>query len=240
MLIGLSACSMSPPTTFSPRHQPGQTAYNRPYEVNGRWYHVLPRCAGYVARGIASWYGPGFNGRQTSTGVTYNMYGLTAASKVLPLPCWVRVTNLENGHRVMVKVNDRGPFVANRIIDLSYAAARRLDMIGPGTAIVELQAIDPGNPRIDPLPPRTMIQGAPKPRLYLQVGAFIKETNALHLQTAINDMGLGPAVVHRWPARGALKFYTVRLGPLATVVAVDSVTERMRKVGLKGFRISIR
>ena len=94
-------------------------------QCNGETYHVLPNCTGYHERGIASWYGTKFHGGRTSDGETYDMYAMTAASKVLPLPCYVRVTNLENGKSVIVKVNDRGPFVENRIIDLSYAAAAK-------------------------------------------------------------------------------------------------------------------
>jgi len=213
--------------------------YNRSYVVRGRRYHVLPACAGYEDRGIASWYGPGFNGHRTSTGEVYNMYTMTAASKVLPLPCWVRVTNLRNGRQVVVKVNDRGPFVANRIIDLSYAAARRLDMIGTGTSIVELQAVDPGRPASNPPPPRAEAQGAPRPRLFLQVGAFSKHDNARHLATALKDLGFGPVVVNALHRAGRQTLYAVRLGPLADVAALDSAAQKMRSVGISGFRVRV-
>jgi len=111
------------------------------YDVLGHRYYVLNSSEGYHARGVASWYGRDFQGLMTSSGETYNMHALTAAHKTLPIPTWVEVTNLENGKRVVVKVNDRGPFVDNRLIDLSYAAASELDMIRDGTARVEVRAL---------------------------------------------------------------------------------------------------
>src|ERR1019366_1818238 len=112
------------------------------YEVFGKRYYVLPSSADYVEIGVASWYGPGFHEIRTSTHEPYDMYGMTAAHKTLPLPAYVRVTNLQNGRSVVVRVNDRGPFVGNRIIDLSYTAAAKLDMLRNGTAMVEVRSID--------------------------------------------------------------------------------------------------
>jgi rare lipoprotein A len=116
------------------------------YEVFGKRYYVLSSSVAYLERGVASWYGPGFHQVRTSSGETYDMYAMTAAHKTLPLPAYVRVTNLENGKSVVVRVNDRGPFVGNRIIDLSYTAAARLDMLRNGTAMVEVRGIDPRAP----------------------------------------------------------------------------------------------
>ena len=131
-----------------PRALP-RSAHGNPasYTVFGKTYHVLKSAAGYDRVGMASWYGPGFNGERTSSGERYNMYGMTAANKVLPLPTFVRVTNLQNGRHVIVKVNDRGPFHPGRIIDLSYTAAYRLGMTRHGTALVRVQAITPGRNR---------------------------------------------------------------------------------------------
>ncbi len=128
-----------------PRALP-RSAHGNPssYTVFGKTYHVLKSAAGYDRVGMASWYGPGFNGERTSSGERYNMYGMTAANKVLPLPTFVRVTNLQNGRHVIVKVNDRGPFHSGRIIDLSYTAAYRLGITRHGTALVRVQAITPG------------------------------------------------------------------------------------------------
>ncbi len=116
------------------------------YEVNGRLYHTLSSSAGYVGRGIASWYGTKFHGRRTSSGEPYDLYGVTAAHKTLPLPSYVLVTNLSNGRNLVVRVNDRGPFHEERLIDLSYAAAGKLGVLPTGTALVEVRAIQPGEP----------------------------------------------------------------------------------------------
>ena len=127
-----------------PRVEPRSRYGNPPfYEVFGKRYYVLSSSVGYWERGVASWYGPGFHKERTSTGEPYDMYGMTAAHKTLPLPAYVRVTNLQNGRSIVVRVNDRGPFVGNRIIDLSYTAAAKLDMLRNGTAMVEVRSIDP-------------------------------------------------------------------------------------------------
>jgi rare lipoprotein A len=162
---GLAACFSAPPRPESPRPvatpepetpspaqsvpdvvpriEPRSRSGNPPfYNVLGKRYFVLSSSVGYVERGVASWYGPGFHKVRTSTGETYDMYGMTAAHKTLPLPAYVRVTNLQNGRSVVVRVNDRGPFVGNRIIDLSYTAASKLDMLRNGTAMVEVRSLD--------------------------------------------------------------------------------------------------
>jgi rare lipoprotein A len=113
------------------------------YLVFGKRYEVMRDSRGYVERGIASWYGPGFQSKPTSTMETYDMYGMTAAHKTLPLPTYAQVTNLQNGRHIIVRINDRGPFVDNRIIDLSYVAGVKLGIDGPGTGFVEVRAIDP-------------------------------------------------------------------------------------------------
>lgn len=165
----LAACSgggrrdESPAATRSSTAQSGGEARsdrgNPPfYDVLGKRYHVLPTSAGYRARGVASWYGPDFHGLATSSGEQYDMNGMTAAHTTLPLPTWVEVTNLENGKSVIVKVNDRGPFVDDRLIDLSYAAATQLDMVRNGTARVEVRAVAApyGQPIVAAAPPTSV------------------------------------------------------------------------------------
>jgi rare lipoprotein A len=160
---GLSACFSAPPRPSPPaesvpletppapqsvpdvvpRIEPRSRNGNPPfYDVFGKRYYVLSSSVGYVERGVASWYGPGFHKARTSIGEPYDMYGMTAAHKTLPLPAYVRVTNLQNGRSVVVRLNDRGPFVGNRIIDLSYTAASKLDMLRNGTAMVEVRSLD--------------------------------------------------------------------------------------------------
>ena len=176
---GLAACFSAPPRPVSPspvatpqpetpppaqsvpdvvpRIEPRSRSGNPPfYDVLGKRYFVLSSNVGYVERGVASWYGPGFHRVRTSTGEIYDMYGMTAAHKTLPLPAYVRVTNLQNGRSVVVRVNDRGPFVGNRIIDLSYTAASKLDMLRNGTAMVEVRSLDAA-----PATPITAADSAP-------------------------------------------------------------------------------
>lgn len=130
-----------------PRAEPRSASGNPPfYEVGGHRYIILASAAGYRERGVASWYGPDFHGLRTATGERYDMFAMTAAHKTLPIPCYARVTNLSNGRNVVVRINDRGPFVANRIIDLSYTAAARLDMIRNGTAFVDVEVLSPASP----------------------------------------------------------------------------------------------
>ena len=164
LAIVLSGCTMigSPGTTVPPpppagiadvipRADPPARGGNMlEYEQNGSWYRVLDSSYGYDERGLASWYGEQFNGRPTSSGEIYDMYALSAAHRTLPIPTYVRVTNLENGRSVVVRVNDRGPFSdpANRIIDVSYAAAIRLGMVREGTANVRVQAVEPWQYRV--------------------------------------------------------------------------------------------
>ncbi len=111
------------------------------YSVRGKSYHVMKKASHYEEKGVASWYGKAFHKKRTSSGERYNMYKMTAAHKTLPLSTYVLVTNLKNGRQVVVKVNDRGPFVYNRLIDLSYAAAKKLGMVGRGTAQVTVKAV---------------------------------------------------------------------------------------------------
>jgi rare lipoprotein A len=150
--------SPQPPETVPdavPRYEPRSMYGNPPfYDVFGKRYFVLSSSADYVERGVASWYGPGFHKVRTSTQEPYDMYGMSAAHKTLPLPCYARVTNLQNGRSIVVRVNDRGPFVGNRIIDLSYTAAAKLDMLRNGTAMVEVRTVGPASvPGVVPPPP---------------------------------------------------------------------------------------
>ena len=145
-----------------PRAEP-KSKFGNPasYVVFGKRYHVKSSSSGHVEKGMASWYGPGFHGRRTSSGERYDMYAMTAAHKSLPLPTYVEVTNVQNGRSAIVKVNDRGPFKDGRVIDLSYAAAKKLGVVKPGVAVVELRAIDPARPKQAEEP--VLIAAADKP-----------------------------------------------------------------------------
>lgn len=141
---GTSAPDVAGIADAVPRTEPLSRYGNRPYTVEGRSYTPMASAEGYRERGIASWYGKKFHGRRTSSGEPYDMYAMTAAHKTLPLPAYVRVRNLNNGRSVIVRVNDRGPFLHNRLIDLSYAAAAKLGIVGSGTGVVEVETVGPG------------------------------------------------------------------------------------------------
>lgn len=227
-----SAPVPSPPGDISsipdpvPRYEPRSKRGNPPfYVVNGRRYFVLDSAENYVERGVASWYGPGFHGRETAMGEPYDMYAMTAAHKTLPLPSYVRVTNLRNGRSVVVRVNDRGPFVSNRIIDLSYAAAAKLDMVREGTTLVEVRALTPGQP--DRLTRASM---SPPPALYVQAGAFADVNNARRLLQRLHNAGLSKAFIHAPPSGDRL--YRVRLGPVSSVAEFDELAARLSRLGI--------
>lgn len=212
-----------------PRHEPRSTRGNpASYEVFGKRYHVLATAEGYRERGVASWYGPDFHSKATSSGEPYDMFAMTAAHKTLPIPAYARVTNLANGRSVVVRINDRGPFVANRIIDLSYTAAHKLDMWRAGTAFVEVEVITPESPRGVPPP-------AAPGRIYLQTGAFGVEQNAQALASRLRDAGIVNVSVVT--GRGSA-LHRVRIGPIVDVVAFDMLAERVQRLGIETLLVS--
>ncbi|MCP5149445.1 MAG: septal ring lytic transglycosylase RlpA family protein [Chromatiales bacterium] len=220
-----------------PRVEP-RSRYGNPrsYTVNGQRYHVLESGRGYVERGIASWYGTKFHGRRTSSGEPYDMYAMTAAHKTLPLPAYVEVTNLENGRRVVLRVNDRGPFHGNRIIDLSYTAARKLDIYRTGTGYVEVRVLDPEAPaRLATTPPaaaRAAATGAGGLSLSLQVGAFAVRDNADRLAARMRGL-VGDRVGITSATVAGQALWRVRIGPLAGVEEVDRLSASVEQLGLE-------
>jgi rare lipoprotein A len=231
------------------RTEPRSRRGNPPfYDVMGKRYHVLPTSAGYVARGVASWYGRDFHGLSTSSGETYNMNAMTAAHTTLPLPTWVEVTNLTNGKQVVVKVNDRGPFVANRLIDLSFAAATALDMVRDGTARVEVRvvgapleavrqdlAVAATEQSLGVLPAAA---SAPAEKMFVQVGAFSERGNAERLAERLRASGFAnPTLVSALDQRRTL--HRVRLGPIRDSVEFDQLRARLRSMGVSGARLVV-
>lgn len=200
------------------------------YAVFGQRYFVLPTADGYLERGVASWYGPGFHAAKTSNGEVYDMYAMTAAHKTLPLPAYVRVTNLRNGRSVVVRVNDRGPFKEGRIIDLSYTAASKLDMLRDGTALVEVQALTPGGD----IP---AVTGAPPSSLYVQAGAFGDEANAQRLVDRLKAEGQSQAFVRRDLVDGRALF-RVRIGPIPNVAGFDQAITHLKQLGIGDARLA--
>jgi rare lipoprotein A len=216
-----------------PRREPRSAHGNPPfYTVLGRRYTVLATEEGYLERGVASWYGPTFHGESTSNGEKYNMYAMTAAHKTLPLPCYARVTNLKNGRTIVVRINDRGPFVANRLIDLSYTAAAKLDMLKEGTTLVEVRALTVQEP--DEL---TRSAEAPPPALYVQVGAFADQNNAQRVLDRLHTGGLASAFILS-PPDGKPPLYRVRLGPVSSVAQLDQLTARLKGLGYPDARLA--
>ncbi|MGD9056937.1 MAG: septal ring lytic transglycosylase RlpA family protein [Desulfobacterales bacterium] len=138
--VWVYGCARNTPSSSQPP-PPSKPGHPKPYKVLGKWYQPLPHSDGFRQHGLASWYGRDFHGKKTSNGEIYNMYAMTAAHKTLPLGTYVRVHNLENKRSTVVRINDRGPFVRGRIIDLSYSAAKEVGIVGPGTARVEVVAL---------------------------------------------------------------------------------------------------
>jgi rare lipoprotein A len=217
-----------------PRSEPRSSRGNPvSYEVFGKRYFIAATAQGYKERGVASWYGPDFHSRPTSSGEPYDMYAMTAAHKTLPIPAYARVTNLGNGRSVVVRINDRGPFVANRIIDLSYTAAHKLGMTQAGTAFVEVEVITPGSLAetargvTDAAAPAISIAA---PGLYLQAGAFGVASNAAQLAERLRAAGIDKVVVRDPDATAAL--YRVRVGPIPDVASFDILAAQIARLGL--------
>jgi rare lipoprotein A len=211
-----------------PKAEP-RSRYGNPaqYEVFGRTYRVMDSASGYSERGIASWYGTKFHGRRTSSGEPYDMYAMTAAHKSLPLPTYVRVTNLDNGRSAVVKVNDRGPFAKNRLIDLSYAAATKLGVADRGTARVEVTAIDPTQAQPQDERPRIAAGGA----MFLQTGAFSSEFNAHRQRRLVEQVSEQPVRIERVSHRsGAL--HRVQVGPVYHVDQIDQLAQALADLGI--------
>jgi rare lipoprotein A len=206
-----------------PRLEPRSARGNPPsYRVNGRTYQVWDSAEGYYATGVASWYGRKFHGRTTSSGEPYDMLQLTAAHRSLPIPTYVRVTNLENGRTTMVRVNDRGPFHSDRIIDLSFAAAYKLGFANRGTARVRIEAWQPPDGVRTGTAAAGQLGGEPAAQSYvLQAGAFRSMASADALKETLMQLTGAAAYVVRVADDG---LYRVRVGP----VQGQSEAERLR------------
>ena len=247
-----------------PRREPLHRGTSRPYSVMGRDYTPMTSLAPYRARGIATWYGRRYHGKPTSSGEIYDMYAMTGAHTTLPIPSYARVTNLANGRSVVVRINDRGPFVDGRVIDVSYTAAHKLDMLGSGSAMVEVEVLIPGStpapgaetpaarrpePLREPLPVTpSPLEPPPAPAppvaelpvlsdasgIYLQLGAFGSQENAETFRARL-------ALQVDWLA-GRLYIETrdglsrVRAGPYATEAEARRSAERIGEtLGIKPF-----
>lgn len=225
-----------------PRAEP-RSRYGNPafYDVLGKRYYVLDSSRGYVEKGIASWYGTKFNGKRTSSGETYDMNAMTAAHKTLPLPTYVEITSLESRKTVVVKVNDRGPFHENRIIDLSYAAAIKLGIAARGTGLVEVRAIDPvhyaGSAKQALV--ESMTEAADDSlRFFIQVGAFSELPRAENLRDRLAVLGTRLVNISKAVILGKT-LYRVRIGPLASIENADQIVTQLGSIGIDEHQIVI-
>lgn len=225
-----------------PRREPRSRSGNSPvYEVFGKTYRVLPDAEGYSERGGASWYGKKFQGHNTASGEKYDMYKMTAAHKSLPLPTYARVTRLDSGKSVIVRINDRGPFHSDRVIDLSYAAAARLGMLDHGSTQVEVTALDPMDTptavasdggrssvpvtaTVDALPPTA------KNNAWLQVGAFADPINAVQMREELKRRGRKDAQIVVSESNG-LAVHRVVFGPFSDLGSLHNAEAALRSLG---------
>lgn len=230
-----------------PKVEPLSRVGNKPYTVFGKRYYVMSSSKNYEQRGIASWYGTKFHGHHTSNGERYNMLAMTAAHKTLPLPTYVEVTNLKNGRKVIVKVTDRGPFENNRLIDLSYAAAKKLGMLGHGTAPVNVKAIDPlrydknyhssnhfflaENTQRHIITVKDYTPHYRRPMThptYIQVGVFRNKVYAEKLKKRLTVVVTSPVkLAHR------NNLYHVQIGPVRDAISVAQINRQLRAMGIK-------
>jgi len=213
-----------------PRPEPLSRIGNSPYEVYGVTYVPIRKVSvGYTQTGEASWYGKKFHGRKTSNGDVYDMYGMTAAHKTLPLPTYLQVRNLDNGREVVVRVNDRGPFLGGRILDLSYMAAQKLGVVATGTAQVRIEVID--GPVSAKAPVQSVALDRPEAVFFLQAGSFRLATNAHRLKADLAGAGVtGIRVVT--VQIGQNLYHRVQVGPIHGSAAVS--TQRGIVINLTG------
>ncbi|MCP4766339.1 MAG: septal ring lytic transglycosylase RlpA family protein [Gammaproteobacteria bacterium] len=248
LLYALGACTFGVPVSQRGNQQVGGVPATTPssrgnpssYVVFGKRYYVLGSSNGFVQRGIASWYGTKFHGRPTSSGEVYNMHAMTAAHKTLPIPVYVHVKNLDNGRSAVVRVNDRGPFIDGRIIDLSYAAAKKLGVDGPGTANVEIRVLRQGERK-----PTSVVRSIPLPvdiepelPLYIQMGSFSSHLNANNLVQNLIAADESSAKITQLQTDNGL-YYRVRVGPLFDFDEANAILLRLRDKGFQTARIVV-
>jgi len=241
-LVGCGPSRPRPRPPLKPKPGPSTPSSKRPktdyplsgksYTINGKRYWVLASAQSFVEEGIASWYGRDFHGRKTASTEKYNMYALTAAHKTLPLQTWVKVTNMTNNREVTVRVNDRGPFVRGRVIDLSYTAAKRVGIVGPGTAWVRVEALGKAEKRTINGKVTTVLV---KPRSYnegrftVQVGAFKEKSNAEALVRKLKKR-YGRVMLEVFDLKGT-NYYRVQVEEKKTIGQALALQERLEKQG---------
>ena len=220
IILLLAGCATAPPQGY---YQKGGT--QRAYQIDGKWYQPVDTAYGFEEEGIASWYGRDFHGKLTSNGESYNMYAMTAAHKTLPMGTYVKVTRLDNGKETIVRINDRGPFVRGRVIDLSYKAASELDIADDGTGKVKIVAL--GNTVGDKLVKTDYQRG----NFMVQIGAFTIKTNATRLRDSLLQQYSNVSITMF--NRGDMIFYRVRVGSAATLSEAERLKNRLEREGIE-------
>jgi rare lipoprotein A len=233
LTTGLVACAGSkPPPTEPSKPPPSNIRTQRPYQIYGIWYYPLPTAEGYSEKGNASWYGPGFHARPTANGETYDMYAMTAAHKVLPIGTHVKVTNLKNNRSIIVRVNDRGPFVSGRIIDLSYTAAETLGMARTGVVPVQVEAVQLAAEKGSGPNTYWVTENVPSlryGRFTIQVGAFREPQNAYRLADKMASR-YAERKVHS-ATEASIQWYRVQVGAYGDLVLAKTEMEHLRQQG---------
>lgn len=220
----MSGCAGTAPSRKSVYYPSGKIpATQRPYQIDGIWYYPIPDAEGYHEKGIASWYGPGFHGKKTSNGETYDMYAMTAAHKTLPMGTHLEVKNIKNGKKTVVRINDRGPFVRKRIIDLSFTAAKTLGISGLGN--VEISSLGMDKPPPKSKGPIDFNIG----NFSVQVGAFQNKANAERLKNKLARIH-GNAHITEYD-RGDIFFYRVRVGKYTKLNDAEKAEKMFIKSG---------
>ncbi len=218
----------------TPQFERPNPANQKPYTVFGKTYYPLASNEGFSQTGEASWYGKKFHGRRTANGEIYNMYAMTAAHPRLPLPSYVQVRNLENGRSIIVRVNDRGPFANNRIIDLSYTAARKLDFANQGTARVEIKAITSATAEKTAKPTEKDDK-----QIYLQIAAFYNLTNAQNLYDDLQG-NLSHALQIQTKPTDYGTLYQIQVGPLTSMQEAMQLAQKLQQQNINGSQILLR
>ncbi|SMC82117.1 rare lipoprotein A [Desulfocicer vacuolatum DSM 3385] len=240
VILCVGGCSSSPPASppdefkgfdsASPQKVPGKkTGTFKPYKIAGKTYYPLSHAQGFSQKGLASWYGKKFHGRKTANGETYNMYAMTAAHKTLPMNTWVQVTNLDNKKKVVLRINDRGPFVADRIIDLSYTGAKKLGVVGPGTAKVKVVALGKSSGKNNK---KYIPVDCWNGDFTVQVGAFSVLSNARAYKKKLLSRYKNVHITTHTDYRGT--FYRVRVGKFSRLKSADAFKLKLSKSGIKG------
>jgi len=221
-----------------PKYEPLSKSANRPYVAFDKKYIPMQKIIPFKEEGYASWYGKRYHGRKTSIGETYDMYQMTGAHKTLPLPCYIKVTNLQNKRSVIIRVNDRGPFIDERIVDLSYAAAQRLRIIEKGSELVKIEMINPSlvEKNLEQTYKASPVDSSIK-YFYIQAGAFSNEDNASYLINRLSKIKFRNSLNIKKLSKGSL--YLVTIGPYDNEkIAEQALQDISQKIQLNSFIIS--